>query len=55
MEDLNHENKIWVIRQLVKNGFGLPEAIQTYKTLSADGFYELEKKEVRKWIKENGY
>lgn len=49
------ENKIYCVKRLVKNGFGLPEAIQIYNKLSANGFYEVEKKELTKWIKENGF
>ena len=53
--EMNKENKIKVIKRLVKEGFGLPKAIEVYNKLSADGFYEVDKTELNKWIKENGF
>lgn len=47
--------KVEVVKMLVKEGFGLPQAIKIYNKLSHDGFYEIEKAELRKWIKENGF
>lgn len=44
-----------VIKRLVKEGFGLPRAIQIYNELSNYGFYEVTRKELNKYIKENGF
>jgi hypothetical protein len=44
-----------VIKKLIKNGFGLPDAIKVYKELSAGGVYEIDRKELTEYIKENGY
>lgn len=44
-----------VVKRLVKEGFGLPQAIKIYNQLSNNGFYEVEKKELNAWIKENGF
>lgn len=47
--------KTEVVKKLVKNGFGLPEAIRIYNKLSANGLYEIERKELNEYIKKNGY
>lgn len=47
------ENKQYVVKRLVKAGLGLPYAIRVYNQLSADGFYEVEKKELTNWIRRN--
>lgn len=47
--------KIEVIKKLVKEGFGLPKAIEIYNQLSGNGFYEVEKKELNDYIKKNGF
>lgn len=47
--------KTEVIKKLVKEGFGLPKAIEIYNLLSGYGFYEVEKKELNAWIKKNGF
>lgn len=48
-------SKTEVVRMLVRNGFGLPQAIDIYNRLSNHGFYELTREEVRAWIRKNGY
>jgi hypothetical protein len=53
--EMNKENKTKVVKRLVKEGFGLPKAIEIYNKLSANGFYEVEKAELNKYIKENGF
>lgn len=46
--------KAEVVRTLNKRtGCGVPEAIRIYNELSCNGFYEIEKAELNKWIKEN--
>lgn len=46
--------KVEVVRTLIRRtGCGLPQAIKIYNQLSHDGFYEIEKKELNKYIKEN--
>lgn len=47
--------KIQVIKKLVKEGCGLPKAIEIYNKLSHNGFYEIERKELNAWIKKNGF
>lgn len=47
--------KVQVIKRLVKEGFGLPEAVKIYNELSNNGFYEIERKELNNWIKKNGF
>lgn len=47
--------KTQVVKRLVKEGFGLPKAIEIYNKLSNNGFYEVERSELNKWIKENGF
>ena len=47
--------KIEVIKRLVKEGFGLPKAIEIYNELSNYGFYEVEKKELNDYIRKNGF
>lgn len=42
-----------VIKKLVKTGCGLPYAIKVYNELSNYGFYEIERKELNEYIKEN--
>lgn len=44
-----------VIKKLIKNGFGLPQAIEVYNKLSNYGFYEIEKKELAEYIRKNGF
>jgi len=44
-----------VIKRLVKEGFGLPRAIQIYNELSNYGFYEVTRKELNAYIRENGF
>ena len=44
-----------VVKRLVKEGFGLPDAIRIYNQLSSNGFYEVERKELNAWIKKNGF
>ena len=51
----NQENKLYVVKRLVKNGFGLPAAIKIYNELSNNGFYEVEKAELTAWIRKNGF
>lgn len=46
--------KTEVVRTLIKKtGCGLPEAIRIYNELSSNGFYEIERKELNKYIREN--
>lgn len=45
--------KVQVVKRLVKQGLGLPEAIKIYNRLSANGFYEIDRKDLNKYIKEN--
>lgn len=52
---MNKDNKTYVVKRLVKNGFGLPQAIKIYNQLSDNGFYEVEKAELTAWIKKNGF
>lgn len=47
--------KVEVVKRLVKEGFGLPRAIEIYNQLSANGFYTIERKELNAWIKKNGF
>lgn len=47
--------KTKVIKKLVKEGFGLPKTIEIYNSLSANGFYEVDSKELTEWIKKNGF
>lgn len=47
--------KVEVLKKLVREGFGLPKAIEIYNKLSGNGFYEIEKSELKKYIKENGF
>lgn len=47
--------KTQVVKRLVKEGFGLPKAIEIYNKLSNNGFYQVERSELNKWIKENGF
>ncbi len=47
--------KTEVIKKLVKEGFGLPRAIEIYNKLSGYGFYDVDKLELVTWIKENGF
>ena len=43
-----------VIKMLLKQtGLGLPEAIKVWKELSGNGFYEVERKDVRDYIRKN--
>lgn len=42
-----------VIKRLIRAGLGLPDAIATYNKLSCNGFYEIERKEINDFIKEN--
>ena len=44
-----------VVKKLVKEGFGLPKAIKIWRELSANGLYEVSKKELAEWIEENGF
>ena len=43
------------VKMLVKDGFGLPQACRIYNSLTSNGFYEITRKELRDWIKENGH
>lgn len=45
--------KVEVVRKIVRLGLGLPKAIKVYNELSHNGFYEVEKDELNKYIKEN--
>lgn len=46
--------KAQVIKRLINaTGMGLVEAIRVYNELSCNGFYEIERKDLNKWIKEN--
>ena len=47
--------KTQVLKRLVKEGFGLPKAIEIYNALSSNGFYEIERKELNEWIRKNGF
>lgn len=49
------DNRTYVVKRLVKAGWGLPDAIKIYNVLSVNGFYEVEPKEVAEYIKENGF
>lgn len=46
-------DKTQVVKRLVKEGLGLPDAIKIYNKLSADGFYEVARAELNDWIKKN--
>lgn len=41
------------VKKLIKAGAGLPEAIRIYNELTCGGFYEIDKKELNAYIKEN--
>ena len=41
------------IKRLIKAGAGLPDAIRIYNSLSNNGFYEIDRKELNAYIKEN--
>lgn len=45
--------KTEVVKRLVKEGLGLPKAIEVYNKLSENGFYTVERKELNAWIKKN--
>lgn len=51
---MNELTKQQVIKTILKKtGAGLPDAIKIYNTLSANGFYQITRSELNKYIKEN--
>lgn len=44
-----------VCKRLVKEGWGLPQAIEIYNTLSCSGFYEVTRQELNAYISKNGF